>query len=135
MEKYYYYMEVKNDIENWLDFNDFDLSQFENREEAIEFLYDELVEKDEITGNGQCGYASETDCEEYLCHNLNLLFDVLFEFGELEESLLDDFHKHHKEKNLARWADCKIRCYFLNKAIEGALITWEGYELSKYKNT
>lgn len=34
MEKYDYYAEVANDIENWLDFNDFNLSQFEDREEA-----------------------------------------------------------------------------------------------------
>jgi hypothetical protein len=134
MEKYDYYAEVTNDIENWLDFNDFDLSQFENREDAAEFLRGELWAEDDITGNGSYGYAAEEVCEEYLCHNLNLLFDALFEFGELEESLLDILHKHHKEKNLARWADCTIRCYVLDNAIERALITWEGYGF-KYKNT
>ena len=133
MDKYDYYIEVTNDVECWLDQNDFDLTQFENREEAAEFLYDELWTEDAITGNGPDGYASEEECEEFLCHNLNLLFDALFEFGELDESLLDALHKHHKEKNLARWADCTIRCYVLDNAIEGALITWEGYGF-KYKN-
>lgn len=132
MEKYDYYAVVTNDIENWLEFNDFDLSQFEDREEAAEFLCDELWAEDNITGNGPGGYASEEECEEYLCHNLNLLFDALFEFGELEESLLDNLHKRYKEKNLARWADCTIRCYVLNNAIERALITWEKYGF-KYK--
>lgn len=134
MKKYDYYIEVTNDVECWLDFNDFNLSQFENREEATEFLNDELWTEDDVTGNGPDGYASEEECEEYVCHNLNLLFDALFEFGELEESLLDILHKRHKEKNLARWADCTIRCYVLNTAIESALITWEGYGF-KYKNT
>ncbi len=133
MNKYDYYIEVTNDIENWLDFNDFDLSQFDNREEAAEFLRDELWAEDDITGNGPYGYASEEECEEFLCHNLNLLFDALFEFGELKELLLNNLHKHYKEKNLARWADCTIRCYVLGNAIENALITWEGYGF-KYKN-
>ena len=135
MEKYDYYKEVANDIECWMDKDGdpFDLSQFEDREEAEEFLYDELWTEAAITGNGPGGYASEEECEEYLCHNLNLLFDALFEFGELEASLLDDLHKHYKEKNLARWADCTIRCYVLDSAIESALITWEGYGF-KYKN-
>ena len=136
MDKYDYYIEVANDIECWMDKDGdpFDLSQFEDREEAAEFLYDELWAEDAITGNGPDWYASEEECEEFICHNLNLLFDALFEFGELEESLLDNLHKHYKEKNLARWADCTIRCYVLNNAIEGALITWERYGF-KYKNT
>lgn len=134
MNKYDYYAEVANDIECWMDKdgNPFDLSQFKDREEAAEFLRDELWAEDEITGNGPNGYADEAECEEFLCHNLNLLFDALFEFGELEESLLDTLHKCHKEKNLARWADCTIRCYVLDNAIEKALITWEGYGF-KYK--
>lgn len=134
MNRYDYYIEVTNDVECWMDKDGdpFDLSQFENREEAAEFLRDELWAEDSITGNGPYGYASEEECEEFLCHNLNLLFDALFEFGELEESLLDNLHKHHKEKNLARWADCTIRCYVLDNAIEGVLITWEEYGF-KYK--
>lgn len=129
MNKYDYYIEVANDVENWLNYNDFELSNFENREEAAEFLRDELWAEDSVTGNGPQGYASEEECEEFLCHNLNLLFDALSEFGELVGSLLD---KHHKEKNLARRADCTIRCYVLDDAIENALITWEKYGF-KYK--
>ena len=127
MNKYDYYVEVTNDIENWLDSNDFDLSQFEDREEAAEFLYDELWVEDDITGNGSYGYAAEEACEEFLCHNLYLLFEALFEFGEMEESLLDKLHKYTKEKKFARWADSTIRCYVLGSAIENALTTWEKY--------
>lgn len=134
MNKYNYLEAITNDIECWMDKDGdpFDISQFENRDEAAEFLNDELWDEDSITGNGPNGYASEEECEEFLCHNLNLLFDALFEFGELEESLLDNLHEHYKEKNLARWADCTIRCYVLYNAIENALITWEKYGY-KYK--
>ena len=135
MEKYDYYIEVANDIECWMDKveDPFDLSQFENREEAAEFLYDELWAEDAITGNGHWReYASEEMCEEFLCHNLYLLFEALFEFNEMEESLLDKLYKHIKEKNFARWADTTIRCYVLGSAIESALITWENYGF-KYK--
>ena len=127
MNKYNYLEEITNDIECWMDKDGdpFDISQFEDRNDTIEYLYDELWGEDSITGNGNCWYDTESQCEEYICHNLNLLFDALFEFGELEESLLDDLHKHHKDKNLARWADCTIRCYVLDNAIESALITWE----------
>ena len=127
MNKYDYYIEVANDIESWLDSNDFDLSQFEDREEAVEYLYDTLWAEDSITGNGGCWYDTECQCEEYICHNLDLLFEALFEFGEMEEMLLDNIHKYNKEKSLARWADCTIRCYVLGSAIERALITYEGY--------
>ncbi len=136
MDKYDYYIEVANDVECWMDKDEdpFDLSQFEDREKAAEFLRDELWFEDDITGNGSDGYASEEECEEFLCHNLDLLFDALFEFGELKESLLDNLYKHYKEKNLARWADCTIRCYVLDNAIESALITWEKYGF-KYKKS
>ena len=134
MNKYNYVEEITDDILNWLEENEFDLSKFDDREDAESFLHDELWAEDDITGNGSDGYASEEECEEFLCHNLNLLFNALFEFGELEESLLDDLHKHYKEKDLARWADCMIRCYVLDSAIENALITWEGYGF-KYKKS
>ena len=129
MDKYDYCIEVANDIECWMDRvgDPFDLSQFENREDAAEFLYDELWAEDAITGNGPYGYSSEEMCEEFLCHNLYLLFEALFEFSEIEESLLDKLYKHIKEKNFARWADTTIRCYVLGSAIENALITWESY--------
>lgn len=132
MDKYDYCIEVANDVENWLDWNNFELSDFEDREEAMEFLYDELWSEDKVTGNGPNGYAYEEECEEFLCHNLYLLFEALFEFGEMEESLLDKLQKHIKEKNFARWADSTIRCFVVGSAIENALITWENYGF-KYK--
>lgn len=134
MEKYNYLAEIANDIIIWMDENEdpFDISQFDNRADAAEYLYDELWGEDSITGNGNYWYDTESQCEEYICHNLNLLFEALFEFGEMEETLLDDIHKYTKEKSFARWADCTIRCYLLGNAIEKALAEWESYGY-KYK--
>ena len=129
MDKYDYYSEVANDIENWLEWNDFDLSQFKDREEAAEFLRDELWAKDDVTGNGPNGYASKAECEEFLCHNWDLVIEGFDTFGVSIPDLLAQY----KKNSLARYIDCFVRLYVLDNAIESALITWEGYGF-KYKN-
>lgn len=128
MDKYDYYIEVTNDVECWLDQNDFDLSQFENREEATEFLREELWAEDDITGNGPNGYASEAECEEFLCHNWDLVIEGFGTFGVS----VPDLRAQYKKNSLARYIDCFVRLYVLDNAIESALITWEGYGY-KYK--
>lgn len=131
MDKYDYYVEVTNDVECWMDKDGdpFDLSKFENREEAAEFLRDELWAEDDITGNGFEGYASEEECEEFLCHNWDLVIESLDTFGVSTSDLRAQYKKNH----LARYIDCLVRLYVLDNAIEGALITWEGYGF-KYAN-
>ena len=131
MEKYDYYTEVANDIECWMDKDGdpFDLSQFENREEAAEFLRDELWSEDEITGNGPYGYASEEECEEFLCHNWDLVIESFDTFGV---SILD-LRAQYKKNSLARYIDCFVRLYVLDNAIDAALMVWEDYGF-KYKN-
>ena len=129
MDKYDYYSEVTNEIENWMDKEDpFDLSQFENREEAADFLRDKLWAEDDITGNGPNGYASETKCEEFLCHNWDLVIEGFDTFGVS----IPDLQAQYKKNSLARYIDCFVRLYVLDNAIESALITWEGYGF-KYK--
>lgn len=131
MEKYDYYIKVANDIECWMDKDGdpFDISQFENREEAAEFLRDELWAEDEITGNGPYGYASEEECEEFLCHNWDLVIEGFDTFGVSTS----DLRAQYKKNSLARYIDCFVRLYVLDNAIEEALIIWEGYGF-KYKN-
>ena len=132
MEKYDYYIEVANDIECWMDKDGdpFDLSRFENREEAAEFLRDELWAEDDITGNGPYGYASEEKCEEFLCHNWDLVIEGFDTFGVS----IPDLRAQYKKKNLARYIDCFVRLYVLDNAIDAALMVWEDYGF-KYKNT
>lgn len=128
MNKYDYYIEVANDVENWLNYNDFELSNFENREETAEFLQEELWAEDSITGNGPQGYASEEECEEFLCHNWDLVIESFDTFG----ISFPDLRAQYKKKHLARYIDCLVRLYVLDNAIESVLTTWEKYGF-KYK--
>lgn len=129
MDKYDYYCEVANDVENWLNYNNFDLSQFENREEAVEFLRDELWVEDDVTGNGPNGYAREEECEEFLCHNWDLVIEGFDTFGVS----IPDLRAQYKKNSLARYIDCFVRLYILDNAIDAALMVWEDYGF-KYKN-
>lgn len=131
MGKYDYYIEVMNDIECWMDKDGdpFDLSQFSDRDEAAEYLHDELWAEDSITGNGPYGYASEEECEEYLCHNLNLIIEAIDTYG----ISTSDLRAQYTVKKLARYLDCLARLYVLPNAIEGALIIWEDYGF-RYNN-
>ena len=131
MNKYNYYNEVQNDVENWLDdeYNPFNLAQFPNRDAAAKYLANKLWDNDLVTGNGGEYYTDEETCEEFLCHNLKLAVQACQDFGITFDTLKD----HYKMNDLARYVDCAIRCYVLSAAIVQALITWEGYGF-KYKN-
>ena len=130
MDKYDYLKAITNDIVCWMDKDGdpFDLSQFEDKDEAAEFLNNRLWAEDFITGNGPYGYADEYLSEEYLCHNLDLAFEACNCF-DVNYPLLRD---HYKEGNLARYLDCTIRCYLLSAAIDKALEEYESYGF-KYK--
>ena len=132
MDKYNYYAKVSDDIITWIGEydNSFDISQFENREEAAEWLEDELWAEDSITGNGSFSYATEELCEEFLCHNLDLVFDACDIFGVDYTTL----RKQYKQGILARYLDCTVRCYVLPTAIHDALKEWESYGY-KYKKS
>lgn len=132
MNKYDYLEAITNDIECWMDKDGdpFDISQFENREEAAEFLYDELWSEDSITGNGPDGYDSENACEEYLCHNIDLIIDACDTFGVNYA----DLRMRYKKGTFAIYLDCTIRCYLLGQAVNNALEIWESYGF-KYKES
>ena len=132
MNKYNYLEAITNDIECWMDKDEdlFDISQFEDRDEAAEYLNDELWDEDSITGNGPYGYADEYTCEEYLCHNLDIVIEAMSEMDVLSDPFR--FRNYIDKGRLARYLDCMIRCYLLSQAIDKALETWEGYGF-KYK--
>ena len=130
MDKYDYPAEVTKDIEHWLRQNNFDLSQFENRDEAAEYLHDELWTEDSITGNGGNYYDSAYKCGEYLCHNLDILLEALLDYDLISH----DLYRRIDVKEFSQWADCAVRCYLLENAIENALIKLENDGL-KYKET
>lgn len=115
MEKYNYREAMKADIREWLQNN-----QDEYKDVPESRLYDTLNdlmwEDDDVTGNTSF-YDSEYKCEEYLCHNFDLLFEALFEFGEFEADLLNRVHEVSNKGVFAQWADCTIRCYLLGECL------------------
>lgn len=121
MEKYNYREVIKSDIKEWMTYeydgryNDYNFYDMYDR------LYDDLWAENAITGNDEDYYDSEYKCEEYLCHNFDLLFEALFEFGEFEANLLNKIHEVSNNGTFARWADCTIRCYLLGECLEKAL--------------
>lgn len=125
MDKYNYYIEVQNDVENWIELNDdlFNMSNFDNKDDAAEYLYDQMWDDDSITGNGPDGYADEYLCEEFLCHNLDLLIEAMREFDVMHDPFsIRSYIDNHR---LARYLDCTIRCYVLGQAIERVLEKYE----------
>lgn len=117
MNKYNYWYEVANDVYCWMDSNLISLSQFDNREQAADWLYDELWAESNVTGNGTFWYSTEEKCEEYICHNIDLAFQACEDFGLDFKDLRDHFSKN----DLARYLDCTIRCYVLTTSIYDAL--------------
>lgn len=85
----------------------------DNRDDAEQWLYDEMFTSDSVTGNGSGSYTFNAwEAEKYLCHNLDLLGEALTEFG-CEPSYI--------MANGAEACDVTIRCYLLYGAISEVL--------------
>lgn len=111
MEKYDYRAAVKADILEWLKDNQTGHINDERREE----IYDELFTADSVTGNGSGSYTFNTwQAEENICHNLDLIKEVIAEFGPAT-----------KEKACsAEYWDVSIRCYLLGEMLGEAVEEW-----------
>lgn len=106
MEKYNYREAVKEDVKNFIE-NEIDYQAYESVEELKEFLNEILFK--EIKGNTlDSSVVYRQQAEECLAHNLDLLYEVLSEFGEDIDAL----------KQGAEYCDVKIRCYLLPEAID-----------------
>ena len=112
MEKYDYYTAMYDDIADYINDNNINLSEYgDNIDDIIEKLEEELWDEDSITGNGSFGYNNNSNCEEYLCHNLDILFEAIYDFDF-------DTNYHHLDKdNLPKTLDSLIRCYLLNSIL------------------
>jgi hypothetical protein len=113
---YNYNEAIKNDIREYINDNYTSEEIKErlcDRDEWEEELNDELWITDSVTGNASGSYTfNRWTAEENLCHNLDLLGEVLQEFGIGPEYLI--------EKG-AEAADVTIRCYLLGGAINDIL--------------
>ena len=117
MERYNYREIIKADIREWIINNNYEFNEDDPFDTIFDSIYDQLWIDDDVTGNGGCWYDSEGRCEEYICHNLDLLFEALIEFGELEASLINNIKRNNQDGTFARWADCTIRCYLLSECL------------------
>lgn len=112
MKEYDYREAVKNDVMEYVK-NEIDFSDFDTLEELEEHLNEGLWTVDSVTGNGSGSYTFSTyEAEENICHNLDLLGEVLEEFGSGADYLIT---------NGAEAADVIIRCYLLGECIAAAL--------------
>ena len=109
---YNYLESIKDDVINYIEDN-INFTDFDNLEELEEHLNEVLWAEDSVTGNASGSYTfNEYEAEENICHNLDLLYEAITEFGE-------DFSKLYTDG--AEWADVTIRCYLLGQAIAEAL--------------
>ena len=117
--KYDYREVITKAIKDWIIDNDV-LEEAKKEEwsydDLCEWLYDELFNEDEITGNGIYYYDTEEKCSEYLSGNFDLLYEAA------HETCIDDeinvLIQHYEQKDLARYFDCTIRCYLLGECID-----------------
>lgn len=121
MKKYDYKKEMVKDIKDWILMNGI-LQQAKQEEwsddECRDWLYDELWDKDCITGNGTYGYTPEDKCEEYVCSNLKLFFEIAMEW---DIPVISKENAPRLFEKPAQYMDATIRCYLLGECIDIAL--------------
>ena len=109
--QYDYYEATTNNVLEYIEEN-INFSDFENREELEEKLYDDCWISDSVTGNASGSYTCNTwQAEEYLAHNWDILADAINEF-------CCDCNPIEKG---AEYFDVTIRCYILTTCIVNAL--------------
>ena len=110
---YDYRKALYDDIMNYITDNHINLNEYDSRSQFEGFLSDELWMEDSITGNGGDYYADKYKCEEFICHNWDLVREIADTF-EL------DFGSSFREYGSAfpQYIDCCIRCYLLTEIIE-----------------
>lgn len=124
----YNYLEAMvEDITEWMEYNNFDLSEYTDLEEAHEYLHDELWGEDDVTGNGEMGYATKVDYENYLCHNWDALIDAVENFCIDANEIINLLEKHNVVAIL-QYCDTLIRLNTLDMAIDTALEDWSNKE-------
>lgn len=124
----YNYLEAMiEDITEWMEYNNFDLSEYTDIDEAHEYLHDELWDEDDVTGNGEMGYATKVDYENYLCHNWDALIDAVENFCIDANEIINLLEKHNVVAIL-QYCDTLIRLNTLDMAIDIALEDWSNKE-------
>lgn len=125
---YNYVDAVKDSILDFIATEEFDLTQFEDRDDAYQELNDLLWDNDSVTGNGSGSYTYDREeAKKYLfdsADGMSLLKDAVSEFGIDAETIAEKMMEEDWE-----WFDVTIRCYALGEALDEALNeVWEDNE-------
>jgi len=114
---YDYNEAIKDSIRAYLE-NEFDWDRITEDEldtdEVKELLEEELWTEDSITGNGSGSYTfNRYKAGEYVLDNMDLVNDMVQEFGVDNETVAEKFLEKDWE-----YFDVSIRCYLLNQCID-----------------
>lgn len=114
MTKYNYLEAIKNDIKTYLeDEFEYRYSDYENKDELLEALHDDLWAEDNVTGNGSGSYTfCRQTAKEYVIENMDECIEALKEFCVESETVAKKFLSEDWE-----YFDVSIRCYLLDRAI------------------
>lgn len=115
MEKYDYRQSMIEDIKDYLNDNytPEELSSKGSKDELFDDLYEELWTADSVTGNASGSYTcNRWKAEEHVCHNWDLLSDAIWEFGLIDNNVI---------QKGAEWCDVTIRCYLLSECLREVL--------------
>lgn len=122
MEKYNYLKAVTEDVKNAI-LENLEYWDFTDRNELADIANEELWTDDSVTGNGSRSYWCNTwKAEEALCHNWNLVIDIMAEGGIEASDLVKG----------PEWLDVAIRCWLLGAAIDRVLDVLETEGKIKY---
>lgn len=114
MEKYDYREAVLNDVLQAISDN-YDLSDYDDANEAYDEIYDALFIDDSVTGNASGSYTFSTwKAEENLSHNWDEIVTTAEEYGI--EPIISDGWEYGAE-----WWDVSIRCRYLSECLTEAL--------------
>lgn len=96
--------------------NEYDTTEFTDREDFEQKLNDDLWIDDSVTGNASGSYTFNSyTAKEYVFDNIDLLNEAITEFCE-DDVIGEKFLNEEWE-----WMDVTIRCYLLGQAISEAL--------------
>ena len=112
MTDYNYILAMEDDIRDHIEC-ECDLMDYDDMDNAYDDLYDRLLMSDTVTGNASGSYTFNTyKAEEYLCHNMDLLINACYEFGQ---SIGDAVERG------AEYCDVTIRCHLLSSVLYDVL--------------
>lgn len=109
----YDYMEaIKQDIREAIE-EDYNIADYESRDEMEEKLNDELWIDDSVTGNASGSYyCNSSKAREAVLDNMDIVAEALREFCTPAEEIGERFLNEDWE-----WLDVTARCYLLGQAI------------------